>query len=109
VSERKPDAGRLLCASDTADVLERASELRRLTAHALVEAQRTTTGARFRFRASPDAERALREFVGWEARCCPFLTFRLDVQADEIRMDVEAPAGAGTLLDLLVAVTRPGA
>jgi len=108
VSQRKSDAGRLLCASDTADILERASGLRRLAAQALVEAQRTTTGARFRFRASPDAERALREFVRWEARCCPFLKFRLDSQADEIRMDVEAPARAGTILDLLVAITRPG-
>ena len=96
----------LVCSSDAASIIEQASQLRRLAGQALIEGRRTPTGARFRFRASPAVEAEVREFVRWEANCCPFLDFSVDADAGEIRIDVKAPSEAEAVLDLLVAVTE---
>jgi hypothetical protein len=96
----------LACSSVGAEILEQASQLRRLASQALIECRRTPSGARFRFRASPAVEARVREFVRWEADCCPFLDFSVDAGAGEILIDVRAPSAAEAVLDLLAAVAR---
>jgi hypothetical protein len=96
----------LICSSDAASIIRQASQLRRLAGQALIDRRRTPTGARFRFRASPAVEAEVREFLRWEANCCPFLDFSVDADAGEIRIDVRAPSEAEAVLDLLVAVTE---
>ena len=95
----------LVCTGDTAAILQRAGQLRRLAGQALIESRRTPTGARFGFRASPAVEAGVGEFIRWEADCCPFLDFSVDAEAGEIRIDVRAPSEAEAVLDLLMAVT----
>jgi len=53
-------------------------------------------------------EAAVREFMGWENRCCPFLRFRLERRGDQLELDVQGPEDAALVLDLLVAHSRVG-
>jgi MerR family transcriptional regulator, copper efflux regulator len=94
----------LACTSSGDLILERAGQLRRLAAQALLESRRTTTGLWLRFDATREVEAALREFVQWERACCPFLDFVLRTDPDEICLDVHAPREASPILDLLAAV-----
>jgi hypothetical protein len=93
------------CSSSNEMILQRAEHLRRLARQALLESRRTTTGAQFRFTASPRVESELREFVQWENGCCPFLDFTINTGLNEILVDVRAPQEANAILDLLVALT----
>jgi Zn2+/Cd2+-exporting ATPase len=93
------------CSAEAAEVLERASRLRRLASQALIDSRRTPAGAQFRLRNTPEVEMGVQEFVQWEADCCPFLDFSVDATSGEIRIDVHAPSEADAVLDLLVAVT----
>lgn len=105
MNERR-DPGRMpACSSEAAEVLQRASQLRRLAGQALIDSRRTPSWARIRLRTSPEVEAAVQEFVQWEAKCCPFLEFSIDVGRREVRIDVHAPRDAEEVLDLLVAVT----
>jgi len=94
----------LACSSSGDLIAEQAGQLRRLAAQALLESRRTTTGLRLRFTASREVEAGLREFVGWERGCCPFLDFVLRTGPEEICVDVHAPREASPILDLLAAV-----
>jgi Zn2+/Cd2+-exporting ATPase len=105
VNQRNEPGHGAACSSQAAEVLEQAARLRRLADQALIDSQRTSSGAQLRLRHSPEVEAGVREFIQWEASCCPFLDFSVDTGNSEIRIDVHAPGDAGAILDLLVAVT----
>jgi len=43
-----------------------------------------------------------------ERECCPFLSFEIDRRKDELQLRVTGPAGAGPILDDLLAALRFG-
>jgi hypothetical protein len=52
-------------------------------------------------RYAPDAAERVREMVHNEQACCPFLTFDLYEEANEIRLTITAPEAAREAADML--------
>ena len=57
-------------------------------------------GLTFNLRNEPDTTALAGEFIGYEARCCPFLRFDLAVEAGEgtVTLRMSGPEGAGDFL-----------
>ncbi|MDQ3721131.1 MAG: hypothetical protein M3350_10195 [Actinomycetota bacterium] len=87
------------CSLDEAALAERRERWRRLTARALISAERTPDGARQRLRAGAGVEGELRELIALEADCCPTLSFELSV-GEELSLEVRGPAHAEDVLTL---------
>jgi hypothetical protein len=71
---------------------ERLTEYRRLFDHALVERTSTDTSTTFRLADRPGVREWLLDLVRRESACCPFLSFDLDVDGEQVVWRV---AGAG--------------
>ena len=72
-----------------------------LATDALVARERTDTGLRVRFSSTPDVEQRTRALIAAESECCPFLTFDLQHEADELVLTVAGPPEAGPIIDEL--------
>lgn len=98
----------LTCSTSGDELLRIGQLFRAAVAKGLVARARTTNGVEFRIRHEPDAVVALKEFVRRETACCPFFVFDVAEQGSEIRLGVEGPVEAASLLDLLYRLAEPG-
>lgn len=65
-------------------------------ADSLIESAELSDGRVFRFPLTPEMLRDLAEIIDLERRCCPFLNFRLTVEAGAAVVALELTGGAGT-------------
>jgi len=72
-------------ASDTGP--ERLLEYERLFSQALVGRERTSDGIRFRLRAADGVEAWANSLAAREKACCPFFSFSITTEGDEVRWD----------------------
>jgi hypothetical protein len=79
----------------------RRATIAQLATDALVARERTDDGARVRLTDRPDVERRARELIAAESACCPFLTFDLQKQDDELVLTVAGPPDAQPVIDEL--------
>lgn len=93
------------CSLDESALAERRERWRRLTARALISAERTPAGARQRLRAPDGVEGELRELIALEADCCPALSFELSV-GEELVLEVRGPADSEDALALFASPGR---
>jgi hypothetical protein len=103
----RPDAP-VACDMTAAEdsLADRLGEYRQLYADALVDRVATDTSTTFRFTDGPGVRDRVLDLVRREAACCPFLSFRVDLDGDQVVWHVEG-VGASDLgvLDDVVADT----
>lgn len=104
-----PGDAQLTCTRSNDEVAEIGALLSSLAGHSLASPQRTPNGYSLRLAATDEAAATLREFVRRDKECCAFLSFTVEEQPDEIRLDVIGPLGASETLDLCFAVARQAA
>lgn len=69
-------------AEDT--IVDRIAEYRRLFEHALLGQESTLTATTFRFADRPGVRAWVLDLVRREAACCPFLSYEVDLEDDQI-------------------------
>jgi len=106
MSDRQPISA--CCSLDETDLAERRARWGRLTARALISAERTPDGARQRLRAADGVEGELRALIALEADCCPSLSFELSI-GEEIVLEVRGPTDAEGVLALFSSPLEPDA
>jgi hypothetical protein len=74
-----------------------------LAADGLLDRSATESGMRMRLRDTPDIERRTRELVAAESTCCAFLDFDLGRENGDLVLDVNGPAAARPVIDMLFA------
>jgi superfamily I DNA and RNA helicase len=79
----------IACSLDAAGQQDRLAQWRNALA-AAVAREETSQGVRYAFDA--DAERRIRDLAAAEQGCCSFLKFDITRQADQVLMNVTAPA-----------------
>lgn len=79
----------------------RVAEFDSLLTTALLSASRPEPGL-LRLHLDADAEAIVRDLIARESRCCAFFDFRLDVTADDLRLDVRVPAAHVEVLDAIL-------
>jgi hypothetical protein len=94
----------IACTLTGASLEERAAWFGCLGEAALIDGVRHGDRLLLRFR--PEAMDDVRELVRAEAECCPFLDFAVEVPDGEVRLAVTGPAGAGPVLDGMLAALR---
>jgi hypothetical protein len=94
----RPDAP-IACDMTTAtDTLaERLAEYRRLFEHALTSRESTATATTFRFAARPGVREWVCDLAKREAACCPFLSYEIDEQGEEIVWTTAGGLGASEM------------
>jgi hypothetical protein len=90
----KPIACDMTDASDTPQ--ERLAEYGRLFAHALVGRERTSDGVVFRFKAKPGVLEWAADLVRREAACCPFFSYYLTTEGNDLVWRTTSQAGDAT-------------
>jgi hypothetical protein len=91
----QPDAPIACDMSNAPDSLaERLNEYRRLFEHALTSRESTATATTFRFAARPGVREWVCDLAEREAACCPFLTYEIDEQGEEIVWTITGGLGA---------------
>ena len=96
----------IACTLTGASLEERGAWLGRLGAAALTGGVREGDHLELSFR--PAAADDVRELVRAERECCPFLEFRVRDATDGVHLTVTGPAGAGPVLDGMLAALRAG-
>jgi hypothetical protein len=76
---------------------ERLTEYRRLFEHALTSRESTAMATTFRFRARPGVREWVCDLAKREAACCPFLTYEIDEQGEEIVWTTTSGLGAAEM------------
>jgi hypothetical protein len=94
----------IACTLTGASLEERAAWLTRLGEAALIEGVRDDDRLLLRFR--PVAADDVHELVRAERECCPFLSFEVESDDREVRLDVTGPREAGPVLDAMLASLR---
>lgn len=92
----------LACVPGAIPAAARATHFTRLRHLFDTEAQeRVEVPDGYSWRFAPDAFDEVALFVTWERRCCPFLRFRLEVNADSgpLWLTMEGPAGTRSFLE----------
>jgi hypothetical protein len=94
----RPDAPIACDMSSASDTLaERLTEYRRLFEHALTSRKSTATATTFRFTARPGVREWVCDLAKREAACCPFLTYEIDEQGEEIVWTTTGGLGAAEM------------
>lgn len=96
---REPDMA-VACALTDAQLRERRAEVRKELASATVETRELPEGYVMRFSPAPALVERLARFVEFERACCPFLTFTLEVQANQgpVTLTLTGPTGTKAFL-----------
>ena len=76
-------------ARDTPD--ERLAEYGRLFERALVRRERHERSVTFAFHATPETREQVEDLARREAACCPFLDYRIETTAEEVRYTITNP------------------
>jgi hypothetical protein len=89
---------------------ERLEAYAALFADALVGRERTAGGIRFRFADRPGVQARVLDLAAKEKACCPFFTFAVGVQGDEVWWDASVvdDAAARAVLDGFFALPETG-
>jgi hypothetical protein len=90
-----PIACDITTATDT--LAERLAEYRRLFEHALTSRESTATATTFRFAARPGVREWVCDLAKREAACCPFLSYEIDEQGEEIVWTTAGGLGASEM------------
>jgi hypothetical protein len=90
-----PIACDMTIATDT--LAERFAEYRRLFEHALTSRESTATATTFRFAARPGVREWVCDLAKREAACCPFLSYEIDEQGEEIVWTTAGGLGASEM------------
>lgn len=90
----KPIACDMTDASDTPQ--ERLAEYARLFAHALIGRERNADGVVFRFTAKPGVIEWAADLVRREAACCPFFSYYLTAEGNDLVWRTTSQAGDAT-------------
>ncbi len=94
----RPDAPIACDMSGAPDNLaERLAEYRRLFEHALTSRESTATATTFRFVARPGVREWVCDLAKREAACCPFLSYEIDEQGEEILWTTTGGLGAAEM------------
>jgi hypothetical protein len=96
--------------TDAEDTLaERVAEYRHLFDHALLGRTSTDTATTFRLAARPGVRDWVLDLVRREAACCPFLSFEVDLEDDQVVWTTSGGLGASdmALLDEFLAASPP--
>src|SRR4051794_39136396 len=92
----------IACSLSSADLAERLAEMNSLGRSALLDVEQDATRAVLRFRAGDQTAERLSAIVEAEAHCCAFLDMSIDARGDALTLIIDAPAGAGLVVDELV-------
>jgi hypothetical protein len=82
-------------AEDT--LVQRLAEYRRLFEHALVDRASTDTSTTFRFAGRPGVSEWVLDLVRREAACCPFLSYEVDREGEQIVWTVTGGVGVSEI------------
>ena len=91
----------MVCTLGPHDLQRRFAAIRELAHRALLSHEQV--GPTLRLRYSATAAAALERLIALERSCCAFLRFELLRHADEVSLDITAPAEAGEFAPLLYA------
>src|SRR3982074_1337799 len=91
----------IACSLRATELRERLADMSATGESSLLAADVNGSRAVLRFR--PSAGEQLAAIVAAEAQCCAFLSMKLDDASDAIRLTIEAPSGADSVLHHLVA------
>jgi len=91
----------IACSLSATELRERLADMSAIGKRSLLAADVNGSRAVLRFR--PRAGEQLAAIVAAEAECCAFLRMKLDDASDAVRLTIEAPAGAESVLHDLVA------
>jgi hypothetical protein len=92
----------IACSLTAAELPGRLAEMAAIGRSSLLEGEASGRSALLRFRDEAGTRARLAAVVHAEAECCAFLTMRLGDAPGEIRLTIEAPAGAEPVLRGLV-------
>jgi hypothetical protein len=94
----RPDAPIACDMSSASDNLaQRLAEYRRLFEHALTSRESTATATTFRFAARPGVREWVCDLAKREAACCPFLSYEIDDEGEEIVWTTSGGLGASEM------------
>ena len=94
----RPDAPIACDMSKAQDSLaERLTEYRRLFEHALTSRESTAVSTTFRFAARPGVREWVCDLATREAACCPFLSYEIEEQGEEIVWTTTGGLGAAEM------------
>jgi hypothetical protein len=86
----------IACTLSAAEQSRRFAASDAIAAQWMLDAKTTDGGVSMRFRAG--AEQGLRELIAAESECCPFLEFELTREGPDLRLTVEGPEMARTII-----------
>jgi hypothetical protein len=91
----------MACSLSATELTQRLAEMSAIGRASLLAAEIDGSRAVLRFR--PAAAKQLAAIVAAEAECCAFLSMKVDDASDAVRLCIEAPRGAESVLHDLVA------
>jgi hypothetical protein len=97
----------IACTLDAAAMGERGARWQALGERALVGRERREGGATLRFADSDGVDAEVRELVGLEGECCPFLDMRVGTRDGEVVLTIDGPEEAAQLLDAFGGAPAP--
>lgn len=93
-----PDAAVACDMTSVEDTLAaRVAEYRRLFEHALLGRESTDTSTTFQFAARPGVREWLLDLVRREAACCPFLSYEVELDGEQIVWTTSGGVGASEM------------
>jgi hypothetical protein len=95
----------IACTLEGGQLAGRAEEFRALFAW-LIEAERTPKGFCWTFQGGPGVERRVRELARREHLCCPFLSFAVSTQGEQVLWETRGPEHAAEVLDDFFALAQ---
>lgn len=88
----------IACLLTATELSVRQARMAELGRDALVGARVGGAHAELRFAAGAGVRERVRDLVVAESQCCAFLSMRVDDAPDEVRLTIDAPAGAELVL-----------
>ena len=112
MSDPSRETSSACCGLPPEDLEKRRDELRSGLATRITAAEELDDGYRLRFRRTPEIIAEIGEFIAFESRCCSFMSYALEVVADdpEVILSLTGPEGTKDLwraVDLGADPTRP--
>jgi hypothetical protein len=96
----------IACSLSAGDLHVRQAQIAELGDDALVEARVEGRHADLSFKGGAAVRERVERFVAAESQCCAFLAMRVEETATDVRLTIDAPDGAGPVLEELVAAFR---
>jgi len=93
-----------LTPSEVGGMEQRLAGYRELGRHGLLAVDREPRRAVLRFRRTPEIRRGVDTLVAAESRCCAFLGYAVEEQADAIVLALTAPPGGEPMLSALTEI-----